>query len=137
MKYLPLLITAFFAYCAVALAQGLPQIGTTNLYSSTAEYNNGNSGSSITINFNNGVQQKLTLTANCTISFTAPSAGITGIRLRTVQGSGGPWTITWPTMTWASGIKVPTATAAAVDIAAIQYSTIDSSYQGIASLNFQ
>jgi hypothetical protein len=137
LKYLSLLITVFFAYSAVAFAQGLPQIGTTNLYNSTAEYNNGNSGSAITINFNNGVQQKLTLTANCTISFTAPSAGITAIRLRIVQGSGGPWTITWPTMTWAGGTKPPTAIAAAVDIAALQYSTIDSSYQGVASFNFQ
>jgi hypothetical protein len=111
-------------------------VGSSEIIATT-EYNNGNSGSTATINFNNGNQQKLTLTANCTISFTAPAAGVTAIRLRIVQGSGGPYTITWPTMTWAGSIKPPTATAAAVDIAAIEYSSIDSSYQGVASLNFQ
>src|SRR5665213_2306110 len=109
----------------------------------TTEFDNGNSGASKTINFNNGNQQKLTLTANTTLTFTAPTAGVTAIRLRIIQGAGGPWTITWPTsgstppLTWAGGFKPPTSTAAAIDIAAIQYSTVDSSYQGVASLNFQ
>lgn len=103
---------------------------------STTEYDNGNSGTSITINFNNGNQQKLTLTGNCTISFTAPSTGVTSIRLTIVQGAGGPYTITWPTMKWAGAVKPPTSTAAAIDIAALEYSTLDSAYYGIASLNF-
>lgn len=102
----------------------------------TTEFDNGNSSTSKTIDFNNGNQQKLTLTGNCTITFTAPTSGVTSIRLRIVQGGGGPYTITWPTMTWAGGTKPPTASAAAVDIAAIQYSTVDTSYQGTASLNF-
>lgn len=110
-------------------------IGTGQIVSTT-EFDNGNSGSTITINFNNGNQQKLTLTANCTISFTPPTSGVTSIRLRIIQGGGGPYTITWPTMTWAGGVKPPTASAAATDIAGIEYSTIDVSYQGVSSLNF-
>lgn len=101
------------------------------------EYDNGNSSTAITIDFNNGNQQKLTLTGNCTITFNAPTNGVTAIRLRIVQGGGGPYTITWPTMTWAGGVKPPTASASAVDVAAVQYTTVDSTYQGIASLNFQ
>jgi hypothetical protein len=110
-------------------------IGATEIVATT-EYNNGNSSTSATINFNNGNQQKITLTGNCTFTFTAPTTGVTSIRLRIVQGSGGPYTITWPTMTWASGIKPPTSVGAAIDIAALEYSTIDSAYFGVASLNF-
>lgn len=110
-------------------------LGTQEIVATT-EFDNGNSGSTATINFNNGNQQKITLTANCTFSFTAPTTGVTSIRLRIIQGAGGPWTITWPTMTWAGGVKPPTATAAAKDIAAIEYSTIDTAYEGVASLNF-
>lgn len=102
----------------------------------TTEFDNNNSGTSANINFNNGNQQKLTLTGNCTITFTAPTQGAAAIRLRIIQGSGGPYTITWPTMIWSGGSKPPSAIAAAVDIAAIQYSSIDSSYQGTASFNF-
>jgi len=36
-----------------------------------AEYSNGNSGASIAIDWNNGNKQMLTMTANCTITFTA------------------------------------------------------------------
>jgi hypothetical protein len=110
-------------------------VGSSEIVTTT-EYNNGNSGSTTTINFNNGNQQVLTLTANCTISFTAPTTGVTSIRLLIIQGSGGPYTITWPTMKWASGLKPPTASAAAIDIAAIEYSTVESAYYGVASLNF-
>lgn len=110
-------------------------IGTQEIVATT-EYDNGNSGTTATINFNNGNQQKITLTGNCTISFTAPTTGVTSIRLHIIQGAGGPYTITWPTMKWAGGTKPPTAATAAIDLAAIQYSTIDSAYLGVASLDF-
>lgn len=43
--------------------------------SSSAWYNAGNSSSAITIDWNNGAKQRLTLTANCLISFTNQSDG--------------------------------------------------------------
>lgn len=43
--------------------------------STNAWYNAGNSGSSITIDWANGVNQRLTLSANCLISFTGASDG--------------------------------------------------------------
>lgn len=110
-------------------------VGTQKIVATT-EYDNGNSGTSKTIDFNNGNQQKLTLTGNCTIAFTAPSSGVTSLRLEIVQGGGGPYTLTWPTMKWAGGVKPPTSTAAAIDIAAIEYSTVDTAYYGVSSLNF-
>lgn len=64
------------------------------------EYSNGNSGSSITINWNNGNYQKMTATANCTLSFTAPSSIAGGKFQLNIYQNGGPYTMTFP-----SGIK--------------------------------
>ena len=60
-------------------------------------YNNGNSGTgTVTVNWNNGQDQVLTLTGSCTIAFTAP-LGVGTFRLKTVMGGSGSYTITWPT----------------------------------------
>jgi hypothetical protein len=62
-----------------------------------AEHDNGNSGAAATIDWNNGQQQKITLTANCTFTLTAPTVGSTGVfRLFVTDNGSGPYTITWP-----------------------------------------
>lgn len=98
------------------------------------EYDNGNSGTTKTIAFDNGQHQKLTLTDNCTISFTAPTS-IGTFSLRLVQDATGGRTVTWPTMKWAGEVAPTLSTAAgAEDIIVISYR--DSAYYGQASLNF-
>ena len=75
----------------------------------TSEYDNGSSGSSKTINWNNGIYQKVTLSASCTFSFTAPS-GIVG-RLQLKVKYGGAYSITWPSsVKWVNNVT-PTPTA--------------------------
>lgn len=76
----------------------------TGPVSFNAEYDAGNSGTSKTINFNNGQKQKLTFTGNCTITFTFPT-GVGNYVLRGI-GDGTTRTVTWP-----AGSKYPNAVA--------------------------
>lgn len=62
------------------------------------ETDNGNSGASKTISFASKANQKLTLTANCTLAFTAPVSARSTV-LRVVQGGSGGYNITLPSGT--------------------------------------
>jgi len=100
-----------------------------------SEYDNGNSGASKTIDWGNGQQQKLTLTANCTLTFTAPDGpGTFSIRL--IQDATGSRTVTWPaTVKWPGGTAPTLSTAAnAEDIIAFKYN--GTNYYGDSALNF-
>lgn len=69
-----------------------------------AVYDNGNSGTAKTIDWNNGNLQKVTLTGNVTFTFTAP-AGPGTFQLRLLQDATGLRTITWPSaVKWPNGI---------------------------------
>jgi hypothetical protein len=57
--------------------------------SSAGLYDAGNSGTAITINWNNGPAQKLTLTGNCTVSFSNPVAGMAYTLMLVQDGAGG------------------------------------------------
>lgn len=59
------------------------------------EYNAGTSGASKTIAWTNGPHQRLTVTADCTLTFTGGTAGAS-YRLILVQDGTGGWAITWP-----------------------------------------
>jgi hypothetical protein len=86
-----------------------------------AEYDNGNSGASLAIDWANGNKQKVTLTDALT--------------LKLVQDAGGTNTVTWPaTVKWASG-TAPTLTAAgdAIDLIALHFD--GTNYYGSAVLN--
>lgn len=76
----------------------------------TAEFNNGNSGASHTIDWNNGSNQRITLdTASVTLTLSNPKAG--GVYLLFLkQDVTGGRTVTWPgTVVWSGGIT-PTLT---------------------------
>jgi hypothetical protein len=78
-----------------------------------AEYNAGNSGSAITIDWDNGDNQILTLTANCTITFVHPVVG-KNYRLVACQDSIGGRSIVWatPAINWGGGtVPTPTSTS--------------------------
>jgi hypothetical protein len=73
-----------------------------------SEVDNGNSGPSKNIDLTAGNKQKLTLTDNCTVTFTEPD-GPCNITLRIIQNviSGVPYVITWPADVYWAGGGVP------------------------------
>lgn len=86
----------------------------------------GNSGAAITLNLANGNVQKLTLTANCTISLTNPATGaMRSLTLLAFQDGTGARTITWPSsVKWGeAGAPVLTLAASKMDI--ISLFTVD------------
>lgn len=100
-----------------------------------AETDNGNSGTSKTIDWTAGNKQKLTLTGNCTLTFTAP-AGPTNLVLRLIQDGTGSRTVTWPAAVHWSGGTTPTltTTASKVDLITLYYD--GTTYFGCSSLNY-
>jgi len=86
----------------------------------------GNSGAAITIDLANGNVQKLTLTANCTITLTNPAAGaMRSLTLLVFQDATGLRTITWPgSVSWGdAGAPILTLIASKMDI--ISLFTVD------------
>lgn len=85
----------------------------TGQYVSGPIFDNGTSGSgTVTIDWDNGNSQLLTLTGSCTIAF---SNGVSGGRyLLEIRTGAGSFVITWPTVTWMrSGGTAPTVPTAA------------------------
>lgn len=81
----------------------------------TPIYNAGNSGTALTIDFDNGDQQKITLTGNCTLTLSNVIAGRTYVFYIVQDGTGGR-TITFPSSCRASGgsnFGTPTLTTTA------------------------
>ena len=87
------------------------------------------------MNWNNGQKQRITLTGNVTLTFTAP-AGVGNFLLRVIQGPVGNRLVTWPaSVRWPGGTAPTLSTAAnAVDIVTFYYN--GTNYYGVASLNF-
>lgn len=86
------------------------------------EYDNGNSGASKTIDWNNGQKQKLTLTESCSIDFSNLNKGSAHMQLKLIHAGSSyvptlPATIRWP------GGTLPTwsATDGCVDIVNLFY----------------
>ena len=85
------------------------------------ETHNTDSGTTSTIDWTTGNKQALTLTNDCTLSFTAPR-GCCSLTLRIIQGGVGGHMITWPAMYWPGGLP-PTLTseAGSVDVVNLYY----------------
>ncbi len=103
-----------------------------------SEYSNGNSGSgTVTINWNNGNKQTMTLTGTPTINFTAPTSGVANMLLKLVQDGTGSRTVTWGTaaVKWPAGTAPTlTTTAGQADIVTCYYNGTD--YFCTSTLNF-
>jgi hypothetical protein len=98
------------------------------------EYDNGNSGTSKTIDWKNGNHQKVTMTGNCTFTFTAPSKACM-LSLRFINDGTAGRVRTLPTIKWPGGTAPTwTTTANAVDILSLFYD--GSAYYGQAGLAF-
>lgn len=87
-----------------------------------AEVDNGNSGTEKTIDWTAGNKQKITLTGNCTFTFTDPS-GPCNLILRLIQDGTGSRTVTWPaTVKWPEATAPTlTTTASGEDIIALYW----------------
>lgn len=87
-----------------------------------SEVDNGNGGIAKTIAWTQGPFQKITLTDNCTFTFTAPT-GVCRLQLKIVQDGTGSRTVTWPaSVNWVGGSSPTlTTTASATDIVALYY----------------
>lgn len=86
----------------------------------------GNSGAAIALDLANGNVQKVTLTANCTVTLTSPASGaMRSLTLLVFQDGTGSRTITWPgSVKWGNaGAPVLTTTAAKMDM--ISLFTVD------------
>lgn len=84
-------------------------------------YDNGNSGTSKTISWLNGMKQKITMTGNCVFTFTSPTKP-GHYFLRVIQDGTGSRTATWPATCRApSGFLTLTTTASAYDDVGIFY----------------
>jgi hypothetical protein len=93
----------------------------TTLKQVSGLYDNGSSGSAITINWANGDRQKLTMSASCTISFSNAIAGQILTLLVVENGTGG-FTPTFPTMKYPNGAATTfTTTASAINSVSIFY----------------
>jgi hypothetical protein len=101
--------------------------GTAKLVNYTEVVVTANSGASYQFNPGSGNVYKLTLTANCSFSFTnVPSSGFScSLSVILIQDSTGSRTVTWPaSVKWALGLAPTLSTAAnAVDV--IQLFTVD------------
>lgn len=103
------------------------------------EIDDGNSGTSKTIDWTTGPAHKLTLTGDCTLTFTAPP-GVAWLQLRVIQDST-PRTLTFTggglTVKWA-GNAAPTLTAASgsIDFISFYYPGTGSTYFAMPALNF-
>lgn len=101
----------------------------------SAEVNNGNSGTAKTIDWTQGNKQRLTLTGNCTLTFTPPS-GACNLILKLIQDATGSRTVTWPaSVKWVQRTApVLTTTANYIDIISFYFD--GTNYFGTGSLNF-
>lgn len=100
----------------------------------TTEYDAGNSGTSKTIDFANGQNQKLTLTGNVSITLSNPVAGQTS-KLRIVQGASA-YTVTFSTtVKWPGGTAyTASSTNGDIDIVTLYYD--GSTWYGQAAKDF-
>lgn len=120
----------------LSLNPGAGEVEVTDTFYSKTEIDNGNSGTSDTLDFSTGNYHKSTLTGNVTFTFTAPN-GSTRIQLKLIQDATGSRTVTWPgTVVWPGGTAPTLSTAAnSEDIVTFYYD--GTNYYGVASLDFQ
>lgn len=85
------------------------------------EFSNGNSGTSLTIDWSKGDRQLVTMTGNCTFTYSNATQGQT-LTLRIVEDATGGRTITLPTSKWPGGtVGTFTTTASAINLLIIYF----------------
>lgn len=100
-----------------------------------SEYDNGNSGSSKTIDWGNGNKQKLVLTDDCILTFQHPF-GIMTVTLKLAQDATGSRLVTWPpNVKWPAGTAPTLSTDPdAIDLLCFYHDGLD--WFGTSSLDY-
>jgi hypothetical protein len=93
------------------IAMGNNDLGGLKTASFHAEYNAGNAATASAIDWNNGLKQKMTLTASTTVTFTAPPGPTSGLVLKVIQAAAGSFTVTWPAAVEWPASSAPTMTS--------------------------
>lgn len=77
-----------------------------------ARKNAGNSGATLTLDFDDGNVQRVNMTASCVFTFSNPAAGSMYV-VEVLQAGAGSFLVTWPTtVKWDSGVTPTLSTAA-------------------------
>lgn len=101
------------------------KVSTTNGGGETY-FDAGSSGAAITLNVANGNVQKVTLTANTTVTLTSPASGaMRSLTLLVFQDATGSRTITWPASVKWGNAGAPTLTTTASKMDMISLFTVD------------
>lgn len=103
----------------------------------TTRTDDGNSSTALTVDWSTHNVSKVTLTGNCTFTFTAPGTGAGVLVLELAQDATGSRTATWPAAVHWSGGTAPTltTTASKVDVFTFYYN--GTTYFGVTSgLNY-
>ncbi len=112
-------LTGITSTGTVALSAG--NLTLTTGQGITAQHDAGNSGTALTINFNNGNAQKCVLTGNCVLTFSNPVAGASYVLLATQDGVGGR-SLTFPsTVRWEGGTPSLVTTVNRASVFAFYY----------------
>lgn len=100
-----------------------------------SEVDNGDSGATATIDWNEGNKQKIVLTDDCSLTFATPF-GATTVTLKVEQDVTGIRLVTWPAnVKWAAGTAPTlTTTGNAIDIVVFYYDGVN--YYGSSALDF-
>ena len=97
-------------------------------------FSGGNSGTAYTANWNNGQRHSVTMTGNCTFTFSNPVNGGVYFLILT-QDATGSRTATWPAaVSWPGGTAPTLSGANKVDIISFYYN--GTTYFGQSSLNY-
>lgn len=113
------------------LAQQAIQLNTTAYFD--AEYNNGNSGAAITIDWKNGNKQLITLTGSGTITMVAPP-GPCNLTLRLAQDTSSGRTMAFYPIPRFSGGSALSTGSSAIDVASFYWN--GTTYYGIIAKGF-
>jgi len=101
-----------------------------------AEFDAGNSGAAATITWPNKQKQRLTLTANTTLTFAVPT-GAGNFLLRLIQDATGNRTVTWPgTVRWPGGTAPAISSGGPNTIHIVSFYYDGTNYYGVGNLSF-
>lgn len=113
---------------AGAIAMGNNALSGAKTVALSGEVDNGTKSAGWTLDWNAGQHQKVTLAADCAVSFTAPSGPGT-FQLRIIEDATGGWSLTLPTgKTPGGGLGTMTKTANSEALLVVKYDGTNYSY---------